>query len=94
MSDLLSSFILCWATSTIYRRNFEAFVHLVKGNLGTGLLALPYAVSKVGFIVSNCGVVWCGVDVSYVSVVVMTVYCIISFDIWRLHDVKSNRNLS
>ena len=27
-------------------------MHLVKGNLGTGLLALPYAVSKVGYIVS------------------------------------------
>ena len=38
--------------SLLYCRDFQTFVHLVKGNLGTGALALPLAISKVGYIVS------------------------------------------
>jgi len=48
MYHLYYLFIHC-----ILCRDFQTFVHLVKGNLGTGALALPLAISKVGYIVSH-----------------------------------------
>lgn len=32
-------------------RNFDTIVHLLKGSLGTGILAMPYAYSKAGYLV-------------------------------------------
>ncbi|XP_065886087.1 proton-coupled amino acid transporter 1-like [Dysidea avara] len=45
--------------------SFEALVHLVKGNLGTGLLALPYAVSKVGYVLGPAMLVVMGLVASH-----------------------------
>lgn len=32
-------------------RNTETLMHLIKGNVGAGLLAFPYALSKAGILV-------------------------------------------
>lgn len=39
-------------------RNTETAMHLLKGNIGIGLLALPLAVYNAGLIVSSLNGVW------------------------------------
>lgn len=34
-------------------RNTETLMHLIKGNIGAGILAFPYALSKAGLVVSS-----------------------------------------
>jgi len=46
MQSFMSFFLLAFCS------DLQTFVHLVKASLGSGLLALPYAMSKVGYIVS------------------------------------------
>jgi amino acid permease len=34
-------------------RKLETLMHLIKGNIGAGILAFPYALSKAGILVCN-----------------------------------------
>ena len=35
-------------------RNFGTIMHIIKGNLGTGILAMPYAFANAGILVGIC----------------------------------------
>lgn len=37
------------------RRNFETWVHMLKGSLGTGVLAMPNAFNNAGLLVGTIG---------------------------------------
>ena len=38
---------------TFLFRNLETLMHLIKGNIGVGILAFPYALSKAGILVTR-----------------------------------------
>ena len=37
--------------------NIDAIIHLIKGNVGTGILAMPDAIKNSGLLVGNIGLV-------------------------------------
>ncbi|CAH0703678.1 unnamed protein product [Spodoptera exigua] len=45
--------------------NLETFLHLMKGSLGTGILAMPKAFSNAGYVVGSVGTVVIGVLCTY-----------------------------
>ncbi|XP_026741977.1 proton-coupled amino acid transporter-like protein CG1139 [Trichoplusia ni] len=45
--------------------NMETFLHLMKGSLGTGILAMPHAFSNAGYVVGSIGTVVIGVLCTY-----------------------------
>ncbi|XP_045531065.1 proton-coupled amino acid transporter-like protein CG1139 isoform X1 [Pieris brassicae] len=45
--------------------NIETLLHLLKGSLGTGILAMPHAFSNAGYVVGSIGTIVIGVLCSY-----------------------------
>ena len=48
------SFVLIPVAFCYQHRDTQTFIHLIKGNIGTGLLALPLAMKNSGIIVRCC----------------------------------------
>ncbi len=42
----------------ILSRNLDTIIHLLKGNIGTGILAMPDAIKNSGLLVGNVGLVF------------------------------------
>ena len=41
--------------------NTDVLIHMIKGNMGTGILAIPFAIKNSGIIAGNIGMLLCRV---------------------------------
>jgi proton-coupled amino acid transporter len=49
----------------VSRRNTETLLHLLKGSLGTGILAMPNAFYRAGYVVGVAGTLFIGFICTY-----------------------------
>lgn len=50
---------------TILYSNMDTLIHLLKGSLGTGILAMPNAFNHSGFVVGSIGTIVIGLICTY-----------------------------
>lgn len=55
----------CFTTREYFFRNFETLVHLLKGSLGTGILAMPNAFCNSGLVVGVIATIIIGALCTY-----------------------------
>jgi proton-coupled amino acid transporter len=78
VSVLVTSFV---ADQNEHRTtNTETLMHLIKGNIGAGILAFPYALSKAGLVFGS---------IAFWVMGVMTLYCM--HQLLRCHEFYRNR---
>ena len=51
--------------STCHFRNMETLLHLLKGSLGTGILAMPNAFFNAGYVIGTVGTLLIGLVCTY-----------------------------